>query len=130
VILYWGIYDPELLNLKGGFAAFLRTATWSYFGSKDFEADPRMAQFSVVRHVTAQFPPMFLSAGNADPLAAHSKQLAAIAESRGVAVDSLFFPDDYIPPLSHEYQFDLDTAAGQTALDRSLKFLAANTNNK
>jgi hypothetical protein len=28
------------------------------------------------------------------------------------------------PPLGHEYQFELDSAAGKLALDRALKFLA------
>jgi len=125
VILYCGIYEPRLLNASGAFGAFLNTVSWSYFGTKDFQSDPRMAQFSVIRNVSAQFPPMFISAGNSDPLGKHSHLLATTAASRGVPVDSLFFPADYAPPLSHEYQFDLDTAAGQTALDRSAKFLAA-----
>jgi acetyl esterase len=84
-----------------------------------------MAEFSVVRNVTAEFPPMFISVGNADPLAPHSRRLAETAAKLGVAVDSLFFPDDYTPPLQHEYQFDLDSEAGKLALERTLKFLAA-----
>jgi acetyl esterase len=40
-------------------------------------------------------------------------------------VDALFFPQDYAPPLPHEYQFDLDTEAGRLALERSVGFLSA-----
>lgn len=43
--------------------------------------------------------------------------------AQGVAVDSLFFPADHMPALSHEYQFNLDTAAAQRALDRSEAWL-------
>lgn len=124
VILHCGLYDPQKLNLEGSFGSFLSTAGWSYFGTRDFMGHPRLAQFSVVRHVTAAFPAMFISAGNADPLAPHSRTLAEVAKGYGVAVESLFFPDDYKPPLPHEYQFNLDTEAGQTALERSVAFLA------
>ena len=46
------------------------------------------------------------------------------AEMEGrVPVQTLFFPDDHQPPLAHEYQFNLDTEAGQQALDESVSFL-------
>jgi acetyl esterase/lipase len=61
----------------------------------------------------AAFPPMFISAGNADPLVPQSRAMAAGAAQAGVSVDSLFFPPDYVPPLPHEYQFNLDTEAGR-----------------
>lgn len=124
VILYCGVYDAAKLHSTGFFGRLLRTVTWSYFGSKDFMNDRRADQFSVVRHVTAEFPPMFISVGNGDPLAAHSKLLAETAAGVGVAVETLFFPDNYAPPVRHEYQFNLDTAAGRTALERSVKFMA------
>jgi acetyl esterase/lipase len=125
VILHCGMYDPHSLNFDGPLGGFLRTAVWSYFGVRDFFNDPRLEQFSVVRNVTKDFPPMFISAGNADPLAPHSRLLAKIAAGLGVQVDSLFFPDDYQPPLPHEYQFNLATEAGQLALARTFKFLAS-----
>jgi hypothetical protein len=34
-------------------------------------------------------------------------------EALGVVVDSLFFPPDNTPTLPHEYQFNLDIAAGR-----------------
>ena len=77
----------------------------------------------MVRNVTADFPPMFISVGNDDPLAPHSRLLVETAAKLGVSVDGLFFPDDYKPPLPHEYQFNLDTEAGREALQRTLAFL-------
>jgi acetyl esterase len=124
VILHCGMYDPLLLDFDGPFGRFFRTAVWSYFGAWDVSKDPRVAQFSVVRNITAEFPPMFISVGNADGLAPHSRQLAETAAKLGVPVDSLFFPDDYKPPLPHEYQFNLDIDAGRTALERTLEFLS------
>jgi hypothetical protein len=41
-----------------------------------------------------------------------------------VSVDSLFWPANETPPLPHEYQFKLNLDAAQTALTRTLAFIA------
>ncbi|MBL9215879.1 MAG: alpha/beta hydrolase [Opitutaceae bacterium] len=124
VLLYCGPYGVDGLNLDGPFGGFLKTVLWSYFGRKDFLADPLLAQFSVTRHVTAEFPPAFISAGNGDPLLPQSVALAEKLRSLGVKVDTLFFPADRRPALGHEYQFNLDDEAGRIALEKSVTFLS------
>jgi acetyl esterase/lipase len=88
VILHCGVYGTEGLNLNG---LLTSTMLWSYLGSRNFAQDPRLAQFSVARHVTAEFPAMFISAGNGDSLLLQSVSLADTAERLGVTVDRLFF---------------------------------------
>lgn len=127
-VLFCGIYDASSVSTEGPFAGFIRTVLWSYFGSPDVVGDPRVAQFSVADHVTAGFPPAFISVGNADPLAPQSAKLADALRANGVAVETLFFPPDHAPPLQHEYQFDLDGEAGKQALLRLEAFLAARSN--
>lgn len=122
-LLYCGPYDASLVGGEGAFAGFMRTVFWSYFGQRDMGDDPRLAQFSVPRHVSPAFPPTFISVGNDDPLAAHSVALADALQAQGVPVTRLFFPDDYQPALGHEYQFNLDGEAGQRALRESVDFL-------
>ena len=124
LLLYCGAYDTKQLNLEGPFGDFLKTVLWSYSGGKDFQTDPRFATASVIDYVTADFPPVFISAGNADPLLAQSGAFAGKLIDLGVRVDSLFFPADRTPGLPHEYQFNLDTYAGRLALERSVTFLA------
>ena len=85
--------------------------------------DPRIQQFSVARTITKDFPPVFLSSGNADALAPQSHLFASVAAKQGVMVDSLFFPPEYRPSVYHEFQFDLGSEAGQVALDRSVQFM-------
>ena len=116
VILYGGVYDAALGRFKRN------GVLWAYFGTKDFMNDPRIEQFSVARQLSADFPPIFMSAGNVDPFGPQSHLLAEIAAARGVPIDSPFFADDYSPPLPHEYQFDLGTDAARIALERSVKF--------
>ena len=74
--------------------------------------------------VTADFPPTWISGGNADPLTdAQSKPFAARLTTLGVPVTSVFYDEGHVPALPHEYQFHLDRADAQTALDSTLAFL-------
>jgi len=127
VLLYCGPYNTALVNFDSKFGGFLRTVMWSYFGQKDFANAPGFDSFSVTNYVSGAFPSTFISVGNDDPLGPHSHELAARLGSRGVKVDSLFFPAGYSPGLAHEYQFDLDLQAAKEALDRSTRFLQINT---
>ncbi|MBN9547392.1 MAG: alpha/beta hydrolase [Alphaproteobacteria bacterium] len=125
VLLLSGAFDMEQLDLNGRFGWFVRTVLWAYSGTRDFMNDERFALISVTHHVTSAFPPAFISSGNGDPLAPQAVALAQRLGTLGVKADSLFFPDDYTPPLPHEYQFNLDTPAGQEALARTLAFVKA-----
>lgn len=124
VLLFCGVYDLSMLNYDGALGPFLRAVAWSFTGRRDFRDAPAFAAASVLRHVTADFPPAFITAGNADPLLPQSRALAQRLQSLGVQVDSLFFPADLAPALGHEYQFDLDRPEGRQARDRAWSFLA------
>lgn len=123
MLLFCGAYDIDTADFEGAFAGFLRTVLWSYSGTRDFLNDPGFDTASVARYLTAGFPPSFISAGNGDPLLPQSVEMAKVLGAAGVPVDTLFFPDDHAPPLPHEYQFNLDSEAGQEALTRALAFL-------
>lgn len=124
-ILHCGIYELRLARFDGPFGHFMRTIVWSYSGRKEFDETAMVPEFSVPRFVTAQFPPTFISVGNADPLVRHSQVMADALEKKGVKVDRLFFPEDYRPALPHEYQFNLDSGAGREALEHTVRFLKA-----
>ncbi len=124
VLLFCGPYEPSTMNFDGPLGRFMRTVIWSYVGTRD-PRDGRVAQISVEPHITSGYPPAFISAGNADPLAPQSVALADALRAKGIEVDALFFSEDHQPPLDHEYQFLLSTQAGQLALDRSVAFLKA-----
>lgn len=123
LILYCGPYDAQAVDKKGAFGAFLKTVLWSYSGKKDYENVPGFEAASVINYVTSNYPPSFISAGNADPLLPQSQALARKLNSLNVKVDTLFFGSDQSPALPHEYQFNLDATGGSLAFDRSIKFL-------
>lgn len=122
-LLFCGPYDLGLASGGGIGGLFMRTVLRAYSGTQAFATDPDFARMSVVHHLTPAFPPSFVSAGNADPLLPHSVALAEALRAQGVPADTLFFPPDHVPPLPHEYQFDLDVAAGRLALRRATEFL-------
>jgi acetyl esterase len=125
VALACGAYDLSLLTEGSGLGRSMATAIlWAYSGHRGFRRDESFALASVADHLSPGFPPALVTAGNADPLRAHSVVLAQRLRDLGVPVDALFFPDDQQPPLGHEYQFDLDTEAGRRFLERFTAFLA------
>jgi acetyl esterase len=128
VLLNCGIYDPSKINLEGAFGGFIRTVLWSYFDERDPALIPKFDEFNVTRNLTPAFPPAFITVGNGDPLAPQSVLMAEALKAQGVTVDELYFPVEYDPKLPHEYQFNLDTEAGQTALTRITAFIQARSN--
>ena len=119
VVLACGPYDLSLL----GTSRLVQAVGWAYSGHRRYRDDPVFSTLSVADHVTAAFPPALVTVGNADPLRPHSERLVERLRSQGSEPETLFFPDDYTPALGHEYQFDLDTAAGRLFLDRMITFL-------
>jgi acetyl esterase len=119
VVLHCGTYEAKLARFRK------KGVLWAYFGTQDFSSDPRLSQFSVARHVTSEFPPMFISVGNDDELAPQSYLFADNVAAQGVLVDRLFFSKDYTPKVWHQFQFDLDTRAGRLALEHSVDFISA-----
>jgi acetyl esterase len=123
MILNCGAYDLALPDYNGQFGNFLHTVLWAYSGKKDFLNDPAIKPASVVNYVTKDFPPTFITAGNVDPLENQSLEFAQKLKSLDVPTDTLFYPQDHTPALSHEYQFILDNADGENALKQIVAFL-------
>lgn len=124
VVLFCGPHDPIGRQPPWYMRPYIRTIVWSYMGTRDFE-NPRVKQLAVAPHVTADFPPSFISVGNNDPLAPQSIELARALRAAGAEVGTLFFPEDHEPPLGHEYQMYLSLPQARLALDAYVEFLNA-----
>ena len=125
--LFCGPYDLRLFDYDGRLGPVLRTAMRAFTGRAGLDDNPAIDQASVLHHVSARFPPAFITVGNADPLLRHSQLLDQRLRDLGVPVDALYFPADRSPALGHEYQFNLDDPAGTEALERFLAFVHART---
>jgi acetyl esterase/lipase len=129
LVLACGPYSVELAREASSPAGrlFIKTVMWAYSGKRRFLDDPTFRRASVVDHVGAAFPPTLVTVGNADPLRQHSELLVDRLRSVGSKVETMFWPAAHEPPLGHEYQFDLDTDAGQTFMARLVDFLGRRT---
>ena len=127
LILFCGAYDLNKIKMKGLSGSFSKNVLRSYSGVKDFMNDSIFTTVSVHNYITGNYPPAFISVGNDDPLQEHSYALAQKLRELGVKTDTLFFEKDYRPKLPHEYQFNLDTEAGKTALKRTVEFIRLQT---
>lgn len=136
LILNCGIYDmAAFTDNSGATETFVTrllvwgttTSLWAYTGSRNIDTDD-LRQMSSIDHVTADYPPIWISGGNGDPLTdRQSRPFAAKLESLGVEVTTLFYPEDHEPSLGHEYQFNLDIEDGQNALASTIDFLRAHS---
>lgn len=122
-VLVSGGFDLEGLRYEGSSGWFLRTVLWAYSGIREFMGNERFRLASIVGHVTAAFPPSFISSGNGDPLEPQARRLADRLAVVGVRTETLFFPAELTPALGHEYQFNLDLPQGREALERMVRFL-------
>jgi acetyl esterase/lipase len=124
VVLFCGIYDLRTVG-GTGFPA-LRTFLWAYTGTRDWTSYPAIDQLSTVRHVTPQYPPTFLSDGDADAFRFQAAELASVLRRNAVPLTTLFWTGtgDH---LGHEYQFNFNLPEARTAFQRTLGFLATTT---
>lgn len=122
VLLFCGVYDLDAVDLSGIPGFFVRNILRSYTGQRDFRT-ALIAEASVARYITPDFPPAFISAGNGDPVLGQSKLLIRALAEKGVSRDVLLFHEDHTPALPHEYQFNLDTPEGNEALYRAIGFI-------
>jgi acetyl esterase/lipase len=121
VVLFCGLYDMRTVS-GSGFPG-LRTYLWAYTGARDWTSYPAIGQLSTTRHVTARYPPTFLSVGDADPFRFQATELAAALTRSAVPLTTVFWAGtgDH---LGHEYQFNFELPQARAAFRRLLGFLA------
>jgi acetyl esterase len=131
VILFCGIYKVESLttpdpNLPKIVSWGDDITVWAYTGSRG-KPDPLVRQMSAYYHVTREFPALFISGGNGDPLtSAQSVPFAEKLTALKVDVTTLFYAKDHAPSLPHEYQFTLNED-GERAFTEMTYFLRQRT---
>ena len=128
-ILFCGAYDaagvarhPRVVP-NTALRVFSRSVLWAYTGSRERDS-ATLREMSTIDHVTGEFPPTFISGGNADPLTdAHSRPFAQRLVELGVDVTARFYAPDHTPALGHEYQFRVESADAKAALQAVMDFV-------
>jgi hypothetical protein len=123
VALCCGPFDMHRAREDSSMRWFLETIMWAYSGTRDFANDPDFAMASVTRYVGANFPPTFITVGNA---IRSSVMRLPTRCFHGVDVDALLFRR-MAPRRQHEYQFHLAEPAAVEAFERMVAFFSAHS---
>lgn len=119
-VLYCGFYDMHTLYTSG-FPA-LSTCMRAYTGYRNWLRAPFIDELSTAQHLTLDYPPTFITVGDADPFERQGEQFADALLSHGVPVDGLFWTGSGLG-LRHEYQFDFRLPQAEEAFRRTVAFL-------
>lgn len=120
VLLFDGAYD--LQTVRATHLPGIGLFAWSYTGVRRFESYDRIDELSVVNHITPDFPPVFVTVGDADPLEPQSLELIQALKRNGVEKESVLFSGTGAH-LGHDYMMELGEAAAQQTLEKALDFL-------
>ena len=96
--------------------------SWAYFGKRRTAKISALDEVDVIPHLTADFPPSFITDGNALTFPKHGHALAAALKKLKVPTSTLIF-DDPKNKVYHEFELDLKEPAAQKALLVALAFL-------
>lgn len=120
LLLYNGVYDFSLFEKHK--VPLFGTLAKAYLGSKDFCQSEQARAASVIGHVTPDYPAVFMTVGDADPLEHQTIALVAELEQRGVFCKSVLWTGSG-KKLNHDYIYGLHREEAAFAFEESLKFL-------
>lgn len=131
LILHCGIYDLESFVNKS--SEEMKLLEWginnlvqAYTGGKKDDAQ-FLASISPSQHLTANYPPVFISGGNKDFLtASQSIPFVEKLKQQNIPVTEVFYPDSK-EFLVHEYQFMMSKDASKETFIKTLAFLEQNS---
>lgn len=128
LVLPSGVFDIGLgADARGVPGWIVRTILWAYGGARPPLTDPRFELASLVDHVPADLPPVYVNAGNEDPLRPHATGFAAALRAAGVEVVDDIVEPDAEPRMPHDYQMDLRFDRSRVALDRITELIRRTT---
>lgn len=122
VVIASGAVDPVSM-IAGGAASGPISSHVAAMTVRSYVDEERAGQTRIASHVTEDYPPVWITSGNADPLEPASQVLAQRLEDLGVDVTPLFYLRAHRPALGHQYQLDLRSADAERALESLQEFL-------
>ena len=86
------------------------------------KTDDSLFQASLVDHVTKNFPPTFITDGNAYSFQEQGIALENKLKELQVPVEGLFYKDEK-KEISHEYQFDYSLPESKECYEQTVTFI-------
>lgn len=127
VLLFCGPYDVSKFgDLSDSFLInfLFDRVGWAYIGERDWGSSDQVKQASVIDHVSAHFPPTFITDGNTGSFEEQGLELADKLNKNDVEIVDVFYSQEEAE-LGHEYQFIMDTPQAENTFNQLIEFLAA-----
>lgn len=126
VLLFCGPYDVSRFgDLSDSFLInfLFDRVGWAYIGERDWGDSDQVKQASVIDHVSAHFPPTFITDGNTGSFEEQGLELADKLNKNDVEIFDVFYSQEEAE-LGHEYQFIMDTPQAENTFNQLIEFLA------
>jgi acetyl esterase/lipase len=120
VVLINGIYNMQTLRDTG--FPNIEQYLWAYTRVRDFEMYHRVDELSTIEQVTADYPPVFITAGDIDPLASQTLEMIDVLANNDVDVTSVLFTGTNAN-LDHDFIINLDQPASQETFEKLIEFI-------
>lgn len=123
-IFFGGFYDMK--TVKSTEFPRIQLFMRSYTGTTNWESNfKNLSQMSTINQVTKDYPPTFLSVGDADPFYSQNIDFYKKLKEKDVPAETLFYDGSH--HLHHQYQFHLNKPESKENIKRVLLFLSRNT---
>ena len=122
VVLLCGYYNIETLRATG--FPLIADSVWMMTGEKHYEGTPAARGMNTVSQITADYPAVFITCGDADPFITQADELIQVLEENGIDT-TVYLPVSGKTKLGHEFQRNLKTDEGIEAMERLTEFLGA-----
>ncbi|MDN3427169.1 alpha/beta hydrolase [Microbacterium sp. APC 3898] len=126
VLLFCGPYDVSKFgDLSDSFLInfLFDRVGWAYIGERDWGSSDQVKQASVIDHVSAHFPPTFITDGNTGSFEEQGLELADKLNKNDVEIVDVFYSQEEAE-LGHEYQFIMDAPQAENTFNQLIEFLA------
>lgn len=125
-LLYCGPLDflsMQDMSEKSLFSKFfINTVSWALLGNKKWQGNPTVEEASIVKHMTSDFPPSYVTDGNTVSFPEQGLSFVDKANKLAIPTTSLFFEEDDAS-IPHEYQFDFTTENALKNFDLTINFI-------
>ena len=119
-----GPMDLPALRRTKGVVMRLLIGIWghAYFGVTGWHRKLPGKLSALPNHVTASFPPTYLTDGNAGSFEMQNRRMGEALRTAGVPVIERYFSED-VGRIPHEYQFRMDTKEAWLSYEDMVRFL-------
>ncbi|OFI45949.1 lipase [Floricoccus penangensis] len=100
----------------------ISSIAWSIIGTREWKTSSQIKEASIAEHVTADYPPTYITDGNFYSFEDQGKTLEEKLKNLKVPVKTLFF-DDTNEMIFHEYQFNYTKPAAKKCFDETEEFI-------